>query len=102
MKDLRWILFILLALNVSNLSAGTVETHGTGRSLVQAKDNSYISAHFQCNRKGMWADLDQLQVTGTDRYVVRITGGRKKYVMYRVDVSTVCTADYQKTPTEIE
>ena len=34
---------------------------GTGRTLQIATQNSHISAHFQCGRKGYWADLDSIE-----------------------------------------
>ena len=94
---MKWMSFIFLFVSVS-ATAQVVETTGVGRSLSQAIENSYISAHFQCNRKRVWADLDKLEILSTDQYRFTIPGGKRKFTEYRVNVRTSCTSSYQKSP----
>lgn len=62
--------------------------------------NSYVSAHFQCNREGLWADLDSLQVVDVSTTQFVIAGGKKKMTQYIHRVKFECTEKYQKVPSE--
>ena len=94
---MKWMSFIFLFVSMS-APAQIVETFGVGNSLSQATENSYVSAHFKCNRKRVWADLDKLEILSTDEYRFTIPGGKKKFTEYRVNVRTTCTSSYQKSP----
>ena len=72
---------IAVALLLMPITAHTqpeVTATGTGSDLAKATVNSHISAHFQCGRKGYWADLDDITVVKTDSSSYVISGGRKK------------------------
>ena len=94
---MKWMSFIFLFASTS-AAAQVVETAGAGRNSLQAVENSYTSAHFKCNRKGLWADLDKLELLSTDKYRFTIPGGTRKFTEYRVNVRTTCTPSYQKSP----
>jgi hypothetical protein len=78
----------------------TVTASGTGGNTQTATENSWVAAHFACNRSGFWADLDTLTVTGTDKSSYTIAGGRKKINTYRVNVSATCGTQYQRYPSD--
>lgn len=90
----------VLALHASQHAiAQTVTAVGKGNDTTSAKLNSHVSAHFKCNRKGLWADLDKLRVVSTDQYTITIPGSKKKFAMYDVEVTAPCVTTYQKLPT---
>ena len=74
--------------------------HAVGSSIDKSKSlkNAYVSAHFKCNRKGIWADLDSLKVVGTDTTSYVIAGGKKKITQYNTHVEFKCTTNYKKEP----
>ena len=77
-----------------------VTASGIGGNLQIAQENSWVAAHFACNRKGFWADLDTLKNISTDRSSYRIAGGRKKINTYRINVTATCGIDYQRYPSD--
>ena len=79
-----------------------VTASGTGGNTQTATENSWVAAHFACNRSGFWADLDTLQVTGTDKSSYTIAGGRKKINTYRVNVTATCGTQYQRYPSDLQ
>jgi len=89
----------LLALPLTATSQPEVTTSGTGSNLQIAQENSWAAAHFACNRKGFWADLDTIKNISTDRSSYTIAGGRKKINTYRINVKAKCGITYQKYPT---
>ena len=80
----------------------TVTASGTGSNLQIAQENSWAAAHFACNRKGFWADLDTVKNISTDRSSYTIAGGRKKINTYKVNVRATCGITYQRYPTEYQ
>lgn len=81
--------------------ANALETaRGTSTDRKKALSNAHIAAHFQCGRKGLWADLDKLRVVETESTQYTIAGGRKKITDYIVRVEFPCKSDYQRFPTE--
>ncbi len=90
----------LLALPLTATSQPEVVTYGTGGNLQTAQENSWASAHFACNRKGFWADLDTLKNISTDRSSYTIAGGRKKIKTYRINVTAKCGTDYRRYPSD--
>lgn len=91
------VVLILLSLPVNGQE---IVATGSGTNLQQATENAHISAHFKCNRKRLWADLDKLKITGTDRSSYTIAGGKKKINQYYVKVKTSCTTKYQRYPSD--
>ena len=75
---------------------------GTGRTLQIATQNSHISAHFQCGRKGYWADLDSIETIKTDQSTYKISGGRKRITQYHKTIKTSYISDYQRYPSDLE
>ena len=92
----------LLALPLIAHSQPEVTATGTGRSIQIATENSWVSAHFQCGRKGYWADLDDITVVKTDRSSYVISGGRKRITQYHKTIKTSCISDYQRYPSDLE
>lgn len=76
--------------------------HAVGTSIDRSESlkNAYVSAHFKCNRQGIWANLDTLQVVGLDTTQYIIAGGSKKITQYNTHVEFDCTAKYKKEPTD--
>jgi hypothetical protein len=101
LKQTLWAV-ILLTTPVTALTEPQIEAVGTGRTLAQATENSYISAHFQCGRKGYWANLDTITVVKTDRSSYKMLGGRKRINQYHRTIRTTCTSDYRRYPTGSE
>jgi len=97
-----------LALAIILLSAPSLaselphERTGSSRMKHKSLPNTLVAAHFQCNREGLWANLDTMEVvdTSTSRYA--IAGGTKKITEYRTTVKFECSADYQKDLPEKE
>ncbi len=75
----------------------TITATGTGRI---AQENSWVAAHFACNKKGFWADLDTIQRTSTDVSSYSLAGSRRKIKQYNVNVSATCGHDYMRYPSE--
>ena len=96
---------IAVALLLMPITAHTqpeVTAIGTGRTLQIATENSWVSAHFQCGRKGYWADLDDITVVKTDRSSYVISGGRKRITQHHVTIKTSCISDYQRYPSDLQ
>ncbi len=93
---------VLLLTPLTALSQPEVTATGTGSNLAKATVNSHISAHFQCGRKGYWADLDDITVVKTDRSSYVISGGRKRITQYHKTIKTSCISDYQRYPSDFQ
>ena len=92
------VLFVILGLAAS---ARAEESKGTSVNRSQSLENAYVSAHFKCNRKGLWADLVTLRVIDRSTRRYTIAGGTKKITEHQTTVSFECTPDYKRTP-EVE
>ena len=90
---------VLLLTPLTAASQPEVTASGTGSNLQVAQENSWAAAHFACNRKGFWADLDTIKNISTDRSSYTIAGGRKKINTYKVNVRATCGITYQRYPT---
>ena len=90
----------LIAMPLTATSQPDVATSGVGSNLQIAQENSWAAAHFACNRKGFWADLDTVKNISTDRSSYTIAGGRKKINTYRVNVKATCGITYQRYPSD--
>ena len=90
----------LLVMSPIAMAQPTVTASGTGGNTQTATENSWVAAHFACNRAGFWADLDTLEVTSTDKSNYTIAGGRKKINTYRVNVTATCGTQYQRYPSD--
>jgi len=96
-----WIFLLVMfpLMMYSNYASGE-EATGTSRFTKQSLENSYVSAHFKCNRKGLWADLDTLKVNDVIKYRYTIAGSRVKTTEIRTHVEFNCTPKYMKEPSE--
>ena len=92
----------LLLMPITAHSQPEVTAIGTGRTLQIATENSWVSAHFQCGRKGYWADLDNITTVKTDQSSYKISGGRKRITQYHKTIKTSCISDYQRYPSDLE
>ena len=90
----------LFAMPLTAAPPPDVTASGTGGNLQIAQENSWAAAHFACNRKGFWADLDTVKNVNTDRSSYTIAGGRKKINTYRVNVTATCGITYQRYPSD--
>ena len=90
----------LLVLPLTAHSQPNVSATGAGGTLAMAEENSWISAHFACGRKGYWANLDTIVKVKTDRSTYTIAGGRKKITQYHTTVNATCQSDYQRYPSD--
>ena len=79
-------------------AAWGLDTVGRGVTQEQAVTNSHVAAHFACNRKGLWADLDSLKVTKINRKQYKLPGGRRSVTSYETEVKFDCTPDYARFP----
>ena len=91
---------VLLLTPLTALGQPEVEASGVGSNLQIAQENSWAAAHFACNRKGFWADLDTVKNISTDRSSYTIAGGRKKINQYKVNVRATCGINYQRYPSD--
>jgi hypothetical protein len=101
LKQTLWAV-ILLTTPVTALTAPQIEAVGTGSTLAKATENSHISAHFKCGRKGYWADLDSIETIKTDQSSYKISGGSKRITQYHKTIKTSCISDYQRYPSDLE
>ena len=92
----------LIAMPLTAHTQPEVTATGTGSDLAKATVNSHISAHFQCGRKGYWADLDDITVVKTDLSSYVISGGSKRITQHHVTIKTSCITDYQRYPSDLE
>jgi len=92
-------LLIVTGFTLAN-AASAEEAKGTGRSIDIARENSLTSAHFTCNKQGLWADPDTLVEVGTTSEKFRLAGGHKKLTYITVDVTFDCTTEFKKDEEE--
>ena len=95
-----FLLFMIFPLMLYATTVESIETEGKARSKDQSLQNAYIAAHFQCNRKRLWANLDTLVVKDVYTSQYKIAGGRKSITDYSTVVEFTCTSEYKKTPPE--
>jgi hypothetical protein len=91
---------VLLLTPLTAYAQPSVTATGTGINKKLAQENSWIAAHFACNKKGFWADLDTVEIVDTDLSSYTIAGGRKKINQYKVNVSATCGKYYQRYPSD--
>ena len=91
---------VLLLTPLTALGQPEVVATRVGSNLQIAQENSWAAAHFACNRKGFWADLDTVKNVSTDRSSYTIAGGRKKINQYKVNVRATCGINYQRYPSD--
>jgi hypothetical protein len=72
----------------------------TGSSIEKYKSlsNAMVAAHFECNKKMLWANVDTLRVVNKSTEQYTISGGRKKITVYKTTVEFECTPTYKKEP----
>ena len=95
------ILFFALMGFSGGANAEMHEATGTSTMKEKSLTNALVAAHFQCNRKRLWADLNTLAVVGTSTSSYRITGGRKKITEYHTTVIFECGVNYKKSVEEV-
>ena len=80
----------------------TFNSKGTAMSRDKSRENALIAAHFECGRKGLWADLTTAVYTRTDQYQEAISGSNKRITKYDTTVKGICGPDYLKDiPVEV-
>jgi hypothetical protein len=65
------------------------ERIGTSKMKHKSLPNALVAAHFHCNRKGLWANLDTAVVGNT-------VSDRSKRPTYRTTVRFECSPNYTK------
>ena len=102
MKDipvLVWALAIVFLCTIfGSMQVVALEAEGKARSKDESLQNAYISAHFKCNRKRLWANLNTLEVKDVYTTKYKIAGGRKSITEYNTAVEFTCTSKYRKNP----
>jgi hypothetical protein len=91
---------MILGLLTASMKAEAREVYeATGTSTMKEKSltNALVAAHFQCNRKRLWADLNTLSIVETSTSSYKISGGRKRITEYHTTVIFECGAGYQKS-----
>ncbi len=83
------ILFFTLVGMVGGTYAGEHETTGTSMTKHKSKPNALVAAHFVCNKKGLWANLDTMEVANT-------VSDRSRRPTYRTTVKFDCAPQYQR------
>ena len=91
---------VLLLTPLTAHAQPSVTATGTGTSRTMGQENSWVSAHFACNKKGFWADLDTVEIISTDIGSYTLAGGRRKINQYKVNVSATCGIHYQRYPSD--
>jgi hypothetical protein len=81
-------------------AAESIETEGKARSKDQSLQNAHIAAHFKCNRKRLWANIDTLVVKDVYTSKYKIAGGRKSITDYSTVVEFTCTTEYKRIPSK--
>ena len=79
----------------------TFNSKGVASTQEKSKENALIAAHFQCGRKGLWADLTTAVYTGTAQYLEAVSGSKKRITKYATTVKGVCGHDYLKDIPEV-
>ena len=82
-------LYLWLAGMAAGAYAADNEVTGTSKTKHKSKPNALVAAHFVCNRKGLWANLDTMEVSNT-------VSDRSSYPTYRTTVKFECTPEYEK------
>ena len=100
---MKYFILALTLLSATTLAEGypTFNSKGTAMTLEKSKENALIAAHFQCGRKGLWADLTTAVFTGTDQYREAISGSKDRITKYATTVKGVCGPDYLKDIPEV-
>jgi len=93
-------LFVIFPLVMYANYAGAVEAQGVSRFKNESLTNAYIAAHFKCNRKGLWADLNTLKVKNIDTFQYKIVGGKRLTTDYITNVEFECTTVFMGEPSE--
>ena len=83
------ILFFTLMGVVAGAYAKEYEATGTSMLKHKSKPNALVSAHFICNKKGLWANLDTMEVANT-------VSDRSRHPTYRTTVKFECSPNYEK------
>ena len=80
--------FVLLGIS-GGANAERYERTGTSMTKQKSLPNALVAAHFQCNRKGLWANMDTVEIGPT-------ISDRSRRPTYRTTVKFECTPEYKK------
>lgn len=92
------ILFFTLLGAVSGSQAETFARTGSSTEKHKSLPNAMVAAHFQCNKKRLWANVDTLRVVNRSTEQYTISGGSKKITVHKTTVEFECTTTYKKEP----
>ena len=81
--------FTLMGMVGGSHASESYEATGTSRMKHKSLPNALVAAHFKCNKKGLWANLDTMEVSDT-------VSDRSRRPTYRTTVKFDCSPDYQK------
>jgi hypothetical protein len=95
------ILFFTLMGMAGGAYAEMYEATGTSTMEKKSLTNALVAAHFKCNKKRLWADLNTLAIVETSKSSYKIAGGRKAITEYHTTVIFGCGVDYKKSVEEV-
>ena len=81
--------FVLLGIAGGAQAEERYERTGTSKMKQKSLPNALVAAHFQCNRKGLWANMDTIEIGLT-------VSDRSRRPTYRTTVKFECTPNYKK------
>jgi len=90
------ILFFTLMGAVAGSHAETFARTGSSIDKNKSLPNAMVAAHFECNKKRLWANVDTMKVVSRSTEQYTISGGRKKITVYKTMVEFECTPTYKK------
>ena len=85
--------FVLLGIAGGAQAEERYERTGTSKMKQKSLPNALVAAHFRCNREGLWANMDTIEIGLT-------VSDRSRRPTYRTTVKFECTPNYKKEPTE--
>jgi hypothetical protein len=81
--------FVLMGIAGGTYATERYESTGSSRLKQKSLPNALVAEHFKCNRDGLWANLDTMEVGNT-------VSDRSRRPTYRTTVKFECSPDYQK------
>jgi len=93
--------FTLMGMTAGTYGSEMYEATGTSTMKEKSLTNALVAAHFKCNRKRLWADLNTLAVVETSTSSYAITGGRKRITEYHTTVIFECGVEYKKSVEDV-
>lgn len=101
MKNHIIFISVILFFTLMGAVAGTYaeeryKATGTSSMKLKSLPNALVSAHFTCNKKGLWAELDTLVVLEETTSSYKLAGSQRKLTEYHTTVLFDCAREYQK------